>query len=99
MVAGPVLTIARSADAVMIVLAVEVLLPGTGSEVVDDTLAVLDSVVAWAGAVTTKVMTGAMTPVARVATVQVTEVLPTLVQVQPVPLAEMKVTPAGRVSV
>src|SRR5450631_2252401 len=90
---------ARSAEAVTVVLAVEVLLAGVGSAVVELTLAVLDNVVAWAGAVTVTVIVGAVAPVASVGRVQVTETLPVLVQVQPVPVAETKVTPAGRVSV
>src|SRR5450631_2409260 len=90
---------ARSAEAVTVVLAAEVLLAGGGSAVVELTLAVLDNVVAWAGAVTVTVIVGAVAPVASVGRVQVTETLPVLVQVQPVPVAETKVTPAGRVSV
>jgi hypothetical protein len=43
-------------------------------------------------------MVGALAPVARAARVQVTEVLPTFVHVQPVPVAETKLTPAGSVS-
>jgi hypothetical protein len=73
-----------------------VLFPGTGSVVVDETDAVLVSVVAWAGAVTTRVIVGAVVPVARVGRVQVTETLPVFVQTQPVPVAETKVTPAGQ---
>ena len=78
--AGPVLTRARSAESVTVVLAVDVLFPGVGSVVGEETVAVLDSDPAWAGAVTMMVMGGAVAPVARVARVQVTEVLPVLVQ-------------------
>ena len=97
-VPGPVLVRERSAEAVTVVLATEVLLAPFGSAVVEDTDAVLVSVVAWAGAVTTTVMVGAVDPVTSAGRVQVTETLPVLVQVQPVPVAETKVTPAGRVS-
>jgi hypothetical protein len=57
------LVIARSAEAVTVVLATEVLLAGTGSAVVEDTEAVLDSDAAWFGAVTTTVIVGAVFPV------------------------------------
>src|SRR5450432_3020068 len=43
-------------------------------------------------------MVGAVAPLSRLATVQLTETLPTWVQTQPVPAAETKVTPAGSVS-
>ena len=92
------MVMARSADAVTVVFAVAVLLPGVGSLVVDDTLAVLVSEAACAGAVTTTVIVGAVTPVASAGRVQVTDTLPAFVQVHPVPVAETKVTPAGRVS-
>ena len=88
----------RSADAVTVVEAMDVLFPALGSAVVDDTAAVLLSVVAPAGAVTTIVMVGAVTPAARVGRVHVTEVLPTCVHVHPVPDEETQVTPAGSVS-
>src|SRR5450631_4438027 len=90
---------ARSAEAVTVVLAVEVLLAGTGSAVAEETTAVSVRVPACGGAVTVTVMVGAVVPVARVGRVQVTETLPAFVQVQPVPVADTKVTPAGRVSV
>ncbi len=45
--------IARSADAVTAVTAVEVLFAALGSAVAAETVAVLDSDPAWAGAVTT----------------------------------------------
>src|SRR5262249_6933048 len=90
---------ARSAEAVTVVVAVAALFPGTGSEVVDATLAVLVSDAACAGAVTVTVMTGAAARVARAALVQVTDTLPVLEQAHPPPDADTKVTPAGRVSV
>src|SRR5450631_343080 len=83
----------------MVVFVVEVLLPGVGAFVVEETEAVLVSVVACAGAVTTTVMVGAVAPAASAGRVQVTETLPVFVQVQPVPVVDTKVTPAGRVSV
>ena len=91
--------IARSADAVTAVVTDEVLFAGFGSAVVDDTEAVLVSVAICGGAVTTTVIVGAVAPVASAGRVQVTETLPALVQVQPVPVADTKVTPPGRVSV
>ena len=97
-VPGPVLVIERSAEALTVVFTVEVLFPGTGSAVVDDTDAVFVRAAAWAGAVTTTVIVGAVAPVTSAGRVQVTEVLPTLVHVHPVPAAETKVTPAGKVS-
>ena len=98
-VAGPVLVILRSADAVTVVPATEVLLPGVGSAVVEDTEAVLDSAAAWLGAVTTTVIAGAVAPVTSAARVQLTDTLPVFVHVQPVPAAETNVTPAGMESV
>ena len=95
---GPVLVSAKSAEADTPELVDEVLLPGNGSAVVEDTDAVLDSVPDCAGAVTTTVMVGAVAPAASPARVQVTSALPTLVQVQPPPAADTNVTPAGRVS-
>ncbi len=77
-VAGPVLVIARSADAVTVVTATAVLFAGFGSAVVDETDAVLLSEAAWAGAVTVIVITGAVAPAASVARVHVTETFPTL---------------------
>src|SRR4051794_9329924 len=97
-VAGPVLAIARSADALTPVVTDEVLFVGSGSLVVLDTLAVLVRLAAWFGAVTTTVMAGAVTPVATAGRVQATETLPVLVQVQPVPVADTNTTPAGSVS-
>ena len=94
-VAGPVLAIARSADAVTAVSAVEVLFAGSGSAVVAVTDAVFDRVAACAGAVTTTVIVGAVTPVASAGLVQLTETLPTLVHVQPAPVADTKVIPTG----
>src|SRR5664279_1691035 len=89
---------ARSAEAPKVVVAVEVLLAGTGSAVAGEIVAVLVRVPACAGAVTTTVMVGAVAPVTSAGRVQVTDTLPVLVQTQPVPVAETKVTPAGRVS-
>ena len=48
---------------------------------------------------TTTVIVGAAAAVASAGRVQVTETLPALVQVQPVPAADTKTTPAGSVSV
>ena len=93
------MVIDRSAEAVTVVFAVAVLLPGTGSAVVEETLAVLVNEAACAGAVTTTVMVGAVVPAASTGRVQVTETLPVFVQVQPVPAADPNVTPAGKVSV
>ena len=98
-VAGPVFVMARSAEAVTVVLTEAVLLVRSGSAAVEDTDAVLDTVAAWPGAVTVTVMGAAEVPAARVASVQLTETFPTLVQTQPVPVADTKVTPAGSVSV
>ena len=89
----------RSAIGPTPVLTVEVLLVGSGSDVGEVIVALLSRVALTRGAVTTTVTVGAEVAVARVGRVQVTEVLPTFVQVQPVPAAETNVTPAGRVSV
>ena len=97
-VAGPVLVMDRSADPVTVVLAVAVSLAGLGSGVADETVALLVSVPAWPGAVTTMVITGAVDPAVSVGRVQVTETLPALLHVQPAPMAETNVTPAGSVS-
>jgi hypothetical protein len=97
--AGPDFTTARSADAVTVVLAVEVLFPGTGSAVADDTDAEFDNDPACAGAVTVTVITGALVPVASVGRVHVTETLPAFVHVHPAPDADTNVVPAGSVSV
>ena len=91
---------AKSADAVTVVFAEALLLAVFGSAVVDEMAAVLVNDAPWAGAVTTMVNV-VEEPVAQAARVQVTEVLPALLQVQP-PLEALtltKVTPAGRVSV
>src|SRR4051794_1964740 len=98
-VAGPDLVMARSAEAVTVVFALAVLLPATGSLVVDETLAVWVRAPACAGAVTATVIVGAVAPAARAGRVQVLETLPAFVQVQPVPVADENVTPAGRVSI
>ena len=97
-VAGPVFTTARSADAVTSVIAVELLLVGLGSVVTADTVTWLVRVVACGGAVTTRVMVGAVVPVATAGVVHVTDTFPTLVQVHPLPVAETNVTPSGRTS-
>ena len=97
--AGPVLTTARSADALTTVTTVELLFPGTGSAVVLDTDAVFDRLPACAGAVTTTVTSGAVVPVASTARVHVTDTLPVFVHTHPAPAADTNVTPAGSVSV
>ena len=75
------------------------MLAGFGSGVAAETVAVFEIVVAAPGAVTAMAMGAAAVPVPRAARVHVTETLPVLVQVHPVPPAETKVTPAGKVSV
>jgi hypothetical protein len=97
-VAGPVLVIDRSADAVTVVVDSEVLFAPTGSLVAADTVAEFVSVVACAGAVRTTVRGGAVAPAVKAARVHVTETLPEFVHVHPVPAAETKLTPDGRVS-
>jgi hypothetical protein len=89
----------RSAEADTVVVTIEVLFPGTGSAVVEATLAVFVRDAAWRGASTTRVIDGAVAAAASAGRVHDTETLPVLVQVHPVPAAETKVTPAGRVSV
>jgi hypothetical protein len=96
---GPVFVIERSAEAVTVVVAEEVLFVATGSAVVDDTLAVFVSEPAWPGAVTTSAIVGAVAPDASVGRVHVTDTFPVLVQVHPVPAADTKLTPAGSASV
>jgi hypothetical protein len=98
-VAGPVLLIARSAEAVTVVVAVAVLFAGFGSAVVEATLAVLLKLPAWFGALTVTVITGAVAPAASAARVHVTDTLPVFEHDQPVPVADTNVTPAGSVSV
>ena len=91
---------ARSAEAVTVVSAVSVLLAVFGSAVVEVIVAVFVKDAACAGAVTTMVKV-VDEPEAQLARVQVTEVLPALLQVHP-PLDALtltNVTPAGRVSV
>ena len=97
--AGPVLVIARSAEAVTAVDVDEELFAGFGSAVVVATDAEFTIVPAWAVAVTVTVITGAVAPAASAARVQVTETLPTFEQAQPPPTALTNVTPAGSVSV
>jgi hypothetical protein len=98
-VGGPDLTMARSADADTDVSTLELLLPGTGSAVVEATAALLDKDVACTGAVTITVIPGAADPAASASRVHVTVTLPLLLHDQPVPDAYTNVTPAGRVSV
>src|SRR5262249_10074058 len=98
-VAGPDLVIARSAEAVTVVVTVAVLLPAFGSAVVEATLTVLLRLPAWFGAVTVTVMPGRVPRVASAPLVHVTHTLPVFEQAQPVPVADTNVTPAGRVSV
>src|SRR5450631_41206 len=97
--AGPVLMTERSAETPTVVLAVETLFAGTGSTMLEETVAVLDSVVATPGAVTTTVIGDADVPLARVGTVQVTETFPAFVHVHPAPVADTKATPGGSASV
>ena len=96
-VAGPVLVMARSAEAVTWVDADAVLLEAFGSGSLPLMVAVLVMVPAVAGAVTLIVIV-ALAPDASEPTAQVT-VPEALVQVPWEELAEPKVTPAGRVSV
>ena len=95
--AGPDLVIDRSADELTVVTTVfEVLLAGTGSEVAEDTVAELDRLAVWDGSTVTTIEIAGAAPGARLARVQLTVVVP--VQVQPVPVAETRVVPEGRVS-
>ncbi len=98
--AGPVLVTAKFAEAVTVVFAIAVLLPETGSAVVEATDAVFVIVVGWPGAVTTMVK-AVDDPVFQAARVHDTETLPVLLHVQPplLGLTETNVTPAGSVSV
>ena len=82
-VTGPDFTTDRSAEAVTVVDADEELLPLFGSGVALDTATALFSVAAWAGAVTTTVIVGAVAPVASAGRVQVTDTFPAFVQAQP----------------
>ncbi len=97
--AGPAFVTARSAEAVTLVFAIEVLFPMFGSGVVLLIAAVLVNVVACAGAVTTTVKS-VDDPVAHVARVQVIEMLALLLHVQPplLGVTDPNVTPAGNVS-
>jgi hypothetical protein len=97
--AGPDFTIDRSAEADTAVVTLDVLFVVFGSGVVADTVAVFDIEVGCAGAVTTTAMLGADAPVASAGLVQVTEMSPLFVQVQPAPVADTNVAPVGRVSV
>jgi hypothetical protein len=93
-VAGPLLVIDRSAFAVTFVLAVELLLPGVGSEVVADTVAVFERL-ATVFAVTTRAIVGDA-PALTVPRLQVTVLVPEHEPTEGV--AETKVVPAGSVS-
>ena len=104
------MTMDRSAAGPTAVVAVSVLLAGSGSGtarlavsataagIALLTVAVLTRMTVLAGAVTAIVMMGAVTVAASEGRVHVTEMLATLVHVQPVPAAETNVTPAGSVS-
>src|SRR5262249_34030098 len=84
---------------VTVVMALSLLLPDTGSAVVAPMVALLVIDPPCAGAVTWIVIVP-VPPVAHEARVQVTEMLPLLVQDHPAGgVTEPKVTPAGRVSV
>src|SRR5436305_1438924 len=96
-VAGPVLVIARSVEAVTEVVADAVLLAGFGSGSLPLIVAVLVMVPAVAGAVALVVIV-ALAPGGREPTWQVT-VAEALVLVPWVEVAEPKPTPEGRVSV
>src|SRR4030081_3099325 len=96
-VAGPVLVIARSAEATMVVVDEAVLLAWFGSGSLPLTVAVLVMGPAVAGAVALIVIV-ALAPDASEPTVQTT-VLPVTVQVPWVEVAVAALTPAGRVSV
>ena len=93
--AEDVFTIERSFTAVTVVVAVEVL-GVVGSASVAVTVAVLEIDPPFDGAVTLMVIAGAAAT-ARDGRVQVT-VPEALLQVQPVPVADPNVTPAGRTS-
>ena len=65
----------------------------------DDTRATLRIDEPFSGAVTTTVMSGATTPAPSTGRVHVTDTSPLFAHDHPVPSAETKVTPSGRVSV
>ena len=69
-----------------------------GSDVAEDTDAEFVIEEAWAGAVTTTVMAGAVAPEASDGRAHVTDALPEWAHDQPVPDADTNVTPGGRVS-
>src|SRR5262245_63003998 len=92
-VRGSIRNVAVIEPVTTVVPSVSELLAGTGSVVADVTVAVLLIPPPAAGAVTLIVMAGAA-PAARVARVQVTTP-ETWLQVQPVPVALVKTTPAG----
>src|SRR5205823_5652240 len=91
------LLIARSADAVTVVCSVALLLPVWASLVADDTVTVLLIGPPSAGAVMMIVIGGAAPTARFIARVQLTLVLVPL-QLQSVPEALWKITPAGSVS-
>src|SRR5215471_16709802 len=93
-VAGPVLEIDTSALAVTFVLAVELLLPGVGSEVVADTVAVFEML-----ATEFAVTTSAIVAVALALTVPRLQVTVLVPEQEPTDgVADTNVVPAGRVS-
>ncbi len=96
--AGPLFTMARSAEPVTSVATESELFDRSGSAVVDVTAAVLDSVAGCAGAVTTMVIGGALAPAARLGSVQVTDTFPEFEHVQLAAVTDTNVTPAGSVS-
>src|SRR5438105_3353068 len=96
-VAGPVLVMARSVEAMTEVVADAVLLAAFGSASLPLTVAVFVMLPPFAGAVALIVIE-ALAPEASEPTLQVT-VPEALVQVPGVELADTKVTPVGRLSV
>ena len=97
-VAGPVLAMERSAEAVTEVVTDAASLEGSVSGDVADTCAAFVMVPACAGAVTTTVMAGAVAPAASDGRVHVTETLAEWAHDHPAPEADTNVTPDGRVS-
>src|SRR5215510_13942687 len=89
---------ARSADVLTVVSSLSVLLAGTGSGVIDATVAVLVMVPRVSESTVTTIVMVDDAPAIKLLRVQVTTPL-LLAQIQPVPEALPKVTPAGRVSV
>ena len=92
----PVFTIERSAEVLTVVVAVPVLFVVFGSNVAEVTVAELDRFAVWPGSTaTTSVISGALVT-ANDGRVQVTVLVPE--QVQPDPVAETKLVPAGNAS-